>query len=86
MTVDLWKQLLVHVQEKVDDHYWSCDGLNQQYSNRFVIQVGGESDSDDTESSNDLGNATVAGSSDYTNSDSICSVCIVVMNCYIGFP
>ena len=75
VTADRWKKLVLHVREKVEDHYWSCDGLYQQYTNRFVIQFGEESDSDDTASSDDLGSATEAGNSDDIDSDSSCSVC-----------
>ena len=71
VTADRWKKLIVHVQEKVEDHYWSCDGLYEQYTNRFVIEFGVESDSDDTVSSDDLDSATEAGSSDDT--ESVCS-------------
>ena len=36
------------MQEKVEDHYWACDGLNQQYVDQFIIHFGdGDSDSDD---------------------------------------
>ena len=55
VTADRWKKLVVHVQEKVEDHYWSCDGLYEQYTNRIIIQLGGESDSDDSMSSDNLG-------------------------------
>ena len=42
-----WKKLIKHVQEKVEDHYWSCDGLYGQYVSRFVIEFGGsDSESD----------------------------------------
>ena len=45
VTPDRWKKLIRHVREKVEDHYWSCDGLYQQRTQRFIIQFG-ESDSD----------------------------------------
>ena len=32
VTPDHWKKLIRHVKEKVEDHYWSCDGLHQQYT------------------------------------------------------
>ena len=40
MTPDRWKKLIRHVREKVEDHYWSCDGLYQQRTQRFIIQFG----------------------------------------------
>ena len=33
------------MREKVEDHYWSCDGLCEQYTQWFIIQFG-DSDSD----------------------------------------
>lgn len=48
VTADRWHKLVKHVQEKVEDHYWACDGLYQQVVERFIIQFGeGDSDSDD---------------------------------------
>ena len=47
LTVDHWKKLIKHVQDKVEDHCWSCDSLCDQYVRQFVIQVGeGDSESD----------------------------------------
>ena len=45
VTADRWKKLIRHVREKVEDHYWSCDGLYEQRIQRFIIEFG-ESDSD----------------------------------------
>ena len=45
VTPDRWKKLIRYVREKVKDHYWSCDGLYQQCTQRFIIQFG-EDDSD----------------------------------------
>ena len=46
MTTDHWKKLIRHVQEKVEDHYWSCDGIYRQYIQRFIVQLVDDSDSD----------------------------------------
>ena len=55
VTADRWKKLIMHMHDKVEDHYWSCDGQYDQYVRRFVIQVG-ESDSEsDTDSADDIG-------------------------------
>ena len=66
VTAARWKKLIVHVQEKVEDHYWSCDGLYEQYVDRFIIPLGGESDSDDDDSvdSDDSESATETDSSE----------------------
>ena len=52
VTADRWRKLIRHVREKVEDHYWSSDGLYEEYIRWFVIQFGGDSDSD-TASSDD---------------------------------
>ena len=66
VTAARWKKLIVHVQEKVEDHYWSCDGLYEQYVDRFIIPLGGESDSDDDDlvDSDDSESATETASSE----------------------
>ena len=47
MTPDHCKKLIRHVREKVKDHYWSCNGLYQLCTQRFIIQFGeGDPDSD----------------------------------------
>ena len=52
VTPDRWASLVKHVQDKFEDHYWQVDGLSEYYSVReFVIHVGGESDDDDYDDS-----------------------------------
>ena len=47
VTPDCMKKLIRHVSEKVEDHYWSCDGLYLQCTQCFIIQFGeGDCDSD----------------------------------------
>ena len=55
MTTYRWKKLIKHVQEKVEDHYWSCDGLYGQYVSRFVIKCGGSDSEHDGGSAGDGG-------------------------------
>ena len=47
--------LIQHVAEKVEDHYWWCDGLYEQVVKEFEFTIGSESDSDyeDPSSSDD---------------------------------
>ena len=45
VTPDHWKKLIRDVREKVEVHSWSCNGLYQQRTQRFIIQFG-ECDSD----------------------------------------
>ena len=76
VTADRWKKLITHVQKKVEDHYWSSDGLYEQFVNPLIIHFGGESDSDDAVSSDDSGGATeTASSDDDTDSFADCEQC-----------
>ena len=44
-----WQSLIKHVQEKVEDHYWEADGLNEELLERFIINSSdSDSDSDDS--------------------------------------
>ena len=53
-TPDRWASLVKHVQDKFEYHYWQVDGLSEYYSVcEFVIRVGGESDDDDCDDSDD---------------------------------
>ena len=76
VTADCWKKLIAHVQKKVEDHYWSSDGLYEQLVNPVIIHLGGENDSDDAVSSDDSGSATeTASSDDDTESFADCEQC-----------
>ena len=56
-----WQSLIKHVQEKVEDHYWEADGLNEELLERFIIN--NSSDSDDSVSADgDRSNSTSYGS------------------------
>ena len=48
VTPERWQALIKHVQEKVEDHYWEADGLNEELLERFIINNSSDSDSDDT--------------------------------------
>ena len=65
VTPDRWKKLIRHLREKVKNHYWSCDGLYQQCTQRFIIQFGeGDSDSDGGTSGEETWTTTDDGSSE----------------------
>ena len=40
--------MIKHVQEKVEDHYWEADGLNEELLEQFNINNSSDSESDDT--------------------------------------
>ena len=50
-----WNKNICHVREKVEDHYWIADNLQEEYMEEFVIHIGGrDSDtSSDEESSSE---------------------------------
>ena len=48
VTPERWQALIKHVHEKVEDHYWEADGLNEELLERFIINNSSDSDSDDT--------------------------------------
>ena len=48
VTPNRWKKLVRHVREKVEDHYWSCDGLYKQYTQQFIKEFGDSESNSDT--------------------------------------
>lgn len=62
VTNEWWADLVKHVRDKVEDHYWQNDNLDLQerfHVSEFVIHVGGESDDDPT---SELGSASDSNS------------------------
>ena len=58
VTKGRWADLVKHVRDKVEDHYWQNDNLDLQeqfHVSEFVIHVSGESDDDPT---SELGSAS----------------------------
>ena len=53
VTPDRWKNLIAHVQTKVEDHYWEVDGLQLELVEEFIISTEGDSESEDTSSSDE---------------------------------
>ena len=46
-----WKRNISHVKDKVEDHYWIADNLQEDYIEEFVIHVGEDSDASSDEGS-----------------------------------
>ena len=63
MAVDRWRKLIRYVRDKVEDHYWTSDGLYEETIRQFVINFGSDSDSD-TASSVDSDSDHDGGTSD----------------------
>ena len=47
VTPQRWQSLIKHVEEKVENHYWEADGLNEELLERFIINASSDSSSDD---------------------------------------
>ena len=37
----------MHVEEKVEDHYWDTDGLNEELLEPFIIDISSDTSDDD---------------------------------------
>ena len=44
MTPERWNKLVDHVQQKVEDHYWEHDGLDETMIDPFIINTEDSSD------------------------------------------
>ena len=42
-----WQSLITHVEEKVEDHYWDCDGVNEELLEPFIIDISSDTNNDD---------------------------------------
>ena len=47
VTPQRWQSLITHVKEKVEDHYWEADGLNEELLERFIINASSDNSDDD---------------------------------------
>ena len=74
VTADRWRKLIRHVRDKVEDHYWTSDGLYEQTIRQFVINFGSDSDSD-TASSDDSDSDDGGTSDEDPDCDSADCVC-----------
>lgn len=52
VTPEVWKKLVVHVEEKIEDHYWERDGLSCTTRHEFIIHLGASSDDSSPSSGN----------------------------------
>ena len=73
--------MIKHVQDKVEDHYWEADGLNEELLERFIINNSSDSDNDSDDAAaddvNDDNSSTSFGSklsSLPTSSDEVRSI------------
>ena len=56
VTPERWQSLIKHVEEKVENHYWEADGLNEELLERFIINTSSDSsDSDISDTGEDDG-------------------------------
>ena len=47
VTPERWQSLIKHVEQKVEDHYWEADGLNEELLEWFIITNSDSESSDD---------------------------------------
>ena len=47
VTPQRWQSLITHVKEKVEDHYWDTDGLNEELLEPFIIDISSDTSDDD---------------------------------------
>ena len=56
VTPEQWQSLIKHIEEKVENHYWEADGLNEELLERFIINTSSDSiDSDISDTGEDDG-------------------------------
>ena len=46
VTPQRWQSLITHIEEKVKDHYWEADGLNEELLEPFIIDIGSDNSDD----------------------------------------
>ena len=63
VTATCWHKLIKHMQEKVEDLYWACDGLYLQFVDRFIICFSKE-DSDSGDENDKPSSSECNGSTD----------------------
>ena len=65
VTPDVWADLVKHVRDKVEDHFWAVDGLAELYSVReFTIHIRRQPEDDPNEESSSESDATSDSDSD----------------------
>ena len=47
VTPQRWQSLITDVKEKVEDHYWDTDGLNEELLEPFIIDIISDTSDDD---------------------------------------
>ena len=65
VTPERWSDLIKHVRDKVEDHYWQVDGLGRQYTvPEFTIRIRRRSGDDPNEESSSESDTTSDSASD----------------------
>ena len=60
-SIQHWTSYCSHVRDKVEDHYWIADNLQEEYIEEFIIHFGGESDElSEEESSNSESDGSIS--------------------------
>ena len=69
VTPQQWQSLITHVEEKVEDHYWVADGLNEELLEPFIIDI----DSDNSDDNISDGGEDVDSMEKDDSAEDVCS-------------
>ena len=64
----------MHIEEKVEDHYWDVDGFNEELLKQFIIEISSD-DSDDNISD---GGEDVGFMEESDSVEDVCSITLVL--------
>ena len=76
VTPQLWQSLITHVEEKVEDHYWEADGLNEELLEQFIIEIGSDDSDDNISDGGEDGDENVGSmeESDAESAEDVCNI------------
>ena len=64
VTPQQWQSLITHVEEKVEDHYWDADGLNEEPLEQFIIEISSDDSNDNINDDGEDGGENVGSMED----------------------
>ena len=76
VTPQRWQSLITHVEEKVEDHYWEADGLNEELLEQFIIEIGSDDSNNNISDGGEDGDENVGSmeESDAESAEDVCSI------------
>ena len=77
----------MYIQEKVEDHYWEADGLNEELLEQFIIEIGSDDSDDNISDGGEDGDENVGSmeESDAELAEDVCSItfCLSLISYFI---